>query len=63
MDKTDITTPVKGGEIMFEGIIGQNRAKLAMTDWYLHEKQPLLIYGSSGFRENFIRRGHGCTYN
>lgn len=34
---------------MFEGIVGQSRAKLAIKDWYLHEAQPLLIYGSSGF--------------
>lgn len=33
---------------MFEKIIGQEQAKLAITDWYLHETQPLLIYGSSG---------------
>ena len=33
---------------LFKDIIGQSRAKLAITDWYLHEDQPLLIYGSSG---------------
>lgn len=33
---------------LFEGIIGQDTAKLAIKDWYLNETQPLLIYGSSG---------------
>lgn len=34
---------------LFKNIIGQESAKLAIQDWYLHEEQPLLIYGSSGF--------------
>lgn len=34
---------------MFEKIIGQEQAKLAIQDWYKYEQQPLLIYGSSGF--------------
>ena len=45
---------------MFEGIIGQDRAKLAMTDWYLHEKQPLLIYGSSGFGKTMFAEAMGA---
>lgn len=34
---------------LFTNIIGQAQAKLAITDWYYHEQQPLLIYGSSGY--------------
>lgn len=33
----------------FSNIIGQQQAKLAITDWYTSEQQPLLIYGQSGF--------------
>lgn len=44
MEKKKIKRPE-----LFSNIIGQSRAKLAITDWYLHEEQPLLIYGSSGF--------------
>ena len=36
-------------EELFKDIVGQTQAKLAITDWYLYEQQPLLIYGSSGF--------------
>lgn len=45
---------------MFRDIIGQDRAKLAMTDWYLHEKQPLLIYGSSGFGKTMFAEAMGA---
>ena len=39
---------------MFEEIIGQDRAKLAIQDWYKHDTCPLLIYGPSGFgKTNF----------
>ena len=34
---------------LFKNIVGQDRAKKAITDWYNYEKQPLLIYGQSGF--------------
>ena len=34
---------------MFENIVGQNQAKLAIQDWYTSEQQPLLIYGPSGY--------------
>lgn len=34
---------------LFPHLIGQSQAKLAITDWYNHETQPLLIYGSSGY--------------
>lgn len=52
---------MKGGEKgMFSTIIGQDRAKLAMMDWYLHEKQPLLIYGSSGFGKTMFAEAMGA---
>jgi len=44
---------------MFKDIIGQDRAKLAIKDWYLHEKQPLLIYGSSGFGKTMFAESLG----
>lgn len=34
---------------LFPNLIGQNQAKLAITDWYNFESQPLLIYGASGY--------------
>lgn len=45
---------------MFEDIIGQDRAKLAIQDWYLHEHQPLLIYGSSGFGKTMFAEAMGA---
>lgn len=45
---------------MFEGIVGQDRAKLAITDWYLHEEQPLLIYGSSGYGKTMFAESLGA---
>lgn len=45
---------------MFKDIIGQDRAKLAIQDWYLHEKQPLLIYGSSGFGKTMFAEQMGA---
>lgn len=45
---------------MFEGIVGQSRAKLAIKDWYLHEAQPLLIYGSSGFGKTMFAESLGA---
>lgn len=51
----------KGGERdMFEKIIGQDQAKLAIKDWYLHEQQPLLIYGSSGFGKTMFAESLGA---
>ena len=44
---------------MFEKIIGQKQAKLAIKDWYLHEQQPLLIYGSSGFGKTMFAESLG----
>lgn len=34
---------------LFPNLIGQSQAKLAITDWYNFETQPLLIYGGSGY--------------
>lgn len=45
---------------MFEKIIGQNQAKLAIQDWYLYEQQPLLIYGSSGFGKTLFAESLGA---
>ena len=45
---------------MFENIIGQKQAKLAIKDWYLHEQQPLLIYGSSGFGKTMFAESLGA---
>jgi len=45
---------------MFEKIIGQSQAKLAIQDWYLYEQQPLLIYGSSGFGKTMFAESLGA---
>lgn len=45
---------------MFEKIIGQSQAKLAITDWYNYETQPLLIYGSSGFGKTLFAESLGA---
>jgi len=45
---------------MFEKIIGQEQAKLSIKDWYLHEDQPLLIYGSSGFGKTMFAESLGA---
>ena len=45
---------------MFKNIVGQSRAKLAITDWYLHETQPLLIYGSSGHGKTLFAESMGA---
>ena len=45
---------------MFENIIGQKQAKLSIRDWYLHEQQPLLIYGSSGFGKTMFAESLGA---
>ena len=47
-------------EELFKGIIGQEQAKLAITDWYLYEQQPLLIYGSSGFGKTMFAESLGA---
>ena len=45
---------------MFENIVGQNQAKLAIQDWYTSEQQPLLIYGSSGFGKTMFAESLGA---
>lgn len=45
---------------MFEEIIGQSAAKLAIQDWYSYEQQPLLIYGSSGFGKTLFAESLGA---
>ena len=45
---------------LFKDIIGQSQAKQAITDWYLHEQQPLLIYGSSGFGKTLFAETLGA---
>ena len=47
-------------EELFKGIIGQTQAKLAITDWYLYEQQPLLLYGSSGFGQTMFAESLGA---
>ena len=45
---------------MFEKIVGQDQAKRAIQDWYLHEQQPLLIYGASGFGKTMFAECMGA---
>jgi len=45
---------------LFKHIVGQDRAKLAITDWYKYEQQPLLIYGSSGFGKTLFAESLGA---
>ena len=45
---------------MFEKIVGQERAKRAITDWYKYETQPLLIYGTSGYGKTMFAESLGA---
>lgn len=45
---------------MFEKIVGQEQAKLAIKDWYTCEQQPLLIYGNSGFGKTLFAESLGA---
>lgn len=45
---------------MFEKIVGQDRAKRAITDWYNYETQPLLIYGTSGYGKTMFAESLGA---
>lgn len=45
---------------MFEKIVGQERAKKSIQDWYEYEQQPLLIYGSSGFGKTMFAESLGA---
>ena len=41
-------------------LYGQDQAKLAITDWYNYEQQPLLIYGSSGYGKTLFAKSLGA---
>ena len=45
---------------MFEKIVGQERAKLSIKDWFKYETQPLLIYGASGFGKTMFAESLGA---
>lgn len=47
-------------EDIFKDIIGQDQAKLAIKDWLRYERQPLLIYGSSGFGKTLFSESLGA---
>lgn len=45
---------------MFKNIVGQDRAKRAILDWYKYETQPLLIYGTSGYGKTMFAESLGA---
>lgn len=45
---------------LFPNLIGQERAKQSITDWYNFEDQPLLIYGSSGYGKTAFAESLGA---
>lgn len=45
---------------MFKNIVGQERAKKAILDWYKYETQPLLIYGTSGYGKTMFAESLGA---
>lgn len=45
---------------MFKNIVGQERAKRAILDWYKYETQPLLIYGTSGYGKTMFAESLGA---
>ena len=51
---------MKTAKELFPDVIGQSQAKLAITDWYNFEKQPLLLYGSSGFGKTKLAEDLKC---
>ena len=51
---------MKTAKELFPDVIGQERAKLAITDWYNFEKQPLLLYGSSGYGKTKLAEDLKC---
>lgn len=51
---------VEEKEDLFKDIIGQTQAKLSIHDWYNHETQPLLIYGSSGYGKTMFAESLGA---
>ena len=51
---------MKTAKELFPDVIGQERAKLAITDWYNFEKQPILLYGSSGYGKTKLAEDLKC---
>lgn len=51
---------MKTAKELFPDVIGQERAKLAITDWYNFEKHPLLLYGSSGYGKTKLAEDLKC---
>ena len=51
---------MKTAKELFPDVIEQERAKLAITDWYNFEKQPLLLYGSSGYGKTKLAEDLKC---
>lgn len=47
-------------EDLFKNIVGQDRAKRAISDWYKYETQPLLIYGTSGYGKTMFAESLGA---
>jgi Holliday junction resolvasome RuvABC ATP-dependent DNA helicase subunit len=45
---------------LFKNIVGQDRAKRAIEDWYNYESQPLLIYGTSGYGKTMFAESIGA---
>ena len=45
---------------MLENIIGQERVKKSILDWYNYENQPLLIYGNSGYGKTLFAESLGA---
>ena len=45
---------------LFKNIVGQDRAKRAITDWCKYETQPLLIYGASGYGKTMFAESLGA---
>ena len=51
---------MKTVEDLFPNLIGQEQAKLAITDWVNFETQPLLVYGSSGYGKTAFAESLKC---
>ena len=45
---------------LFKNIVGQDRAKLAITDWYKYDTCPLLIFGPSGYGKTAFAESLGA---
>ena len=45
---------------MFKNIVGQERAKLAIADWYKYYTCPLLIFGPSGYGKTLFAESLGA---